>query len=77
MENLLLVWDEIDDVFSSLRAMWPSIASFLTAVAAFTATGLLSFYAPVTVIGLAMTLLLAGLVLRLKDRELAQSPAQS
>jgi ABC-type transport system involved in cytochrome bd biosynthesis fused ATPase/permease subunit len=73
MENLLLVWDELDDVVSTVRAIWPSIASFLLAVFAFIATGLLSLYAPMLVIGASVLLLVVGYVVGLKDRDPQQA----
>ena len=46
MENLLLVFDEIDDVFSTLGLIWRPILSFVIAAALFVGTGFVFFSAP-------------------------------
>jgi hypothetical protein len=70
MENLLLIWDEIDDLFSMVGAIWRPIASFALALAAFIATGFVYLYAPLTVAVVAAVLLLVGFAQELKDRRL-------
>jgi hypothetical protein len=76
MENLLLVWDEIDDLFSMTAAIWRPIASFLLALAAFIATGFVYLSAPMTVAAVAAVLLLIGYVQELKERRLQPVEAQ-
>jgi len=71
MENLLLVLDEIDDVFSTLGLIWRPIASFVAAVMLFVGTGFMFFNAPwiAEIIGLA--LIAMGGVEFIRQRRLA------
>lgn len=59
MENLLLILDELDDVYSTLGLIWRPILSFAVAVALFIGTGFLFLRAPwlAEIIGLALILL--------------------
>lgn len=61
MEDLLLVLDEIDDLFSMVGLIWRPVASFLIAVALFIATGFVFVVMPVTVTLVAVALVAVGL----------------
>ncbi|MBC7983566.1 MAG: hypothetical protein H7Y02_06905 [Candidatus Obscuribacterales bacterium] len=75
MENLLLVLDEIDDVFAMLGLVWRSIFSFLLAIAAFVATGFVFLKIPFVVAFLAVTLLILGGIDELRSRQMSQPAA--
>ena len=72
MENLLLVLDEIDDVFSTIGLVWRPIVSFLAAVALFVATGFLFITLPVVVEVMAFCLVTAGLIDFIRQRRVQQ-----
>jgi multisubunit Na+/H+ antiporter MnhG subunit len=73
VENLLLVFDEIDDLFSTVGLIWRPVASFLAAVALFIATGFVFLTSPLTAELLAVGLVGAGLFEMLRQRHLSQS----
>ena len=62
MEDLLLVFDELDDVYAMVGLVWRPIVSFLVAVAAFVGTGLLFLKAPIVLTFVAAALLSLGLI---------------
>jgi hypothetical protein len=68
MENLLLVFDEIDDLFSMFGLVWRPIVSFVAAVALFVATGFVFFTFPVTATILAFSLVSVGLLEMVRQR---------
>ena len=57
MEDLLLVLDEIDDLFSMVAAKWQSIVSFITALALFAFTGFVFLTIPIAAEILALGLI--------------------
>jgi hypothetical protein len=63
VENLLLLWDELDDVFGVVGLVWRSVASLLVAVSLFVATGFLFVRMPVLAAVGTCTILGAGLAL--------------
>ena len=73
MEDLLLVFDEIDDVFSTIGLIWRPIASFLGAVALFVATGFVFLTNPLVAEVLAVGLVSLGLLEMLRQRRLSNS----
>jgi len=73
VENLLLVFDEIDDVFSTVGLIWRPIVSFLSAVALFVATGFVFYRFPLAAEILAVGLVGIGLLEMLRQRRLNQS----
>ena len=77
MEDLLLVFDEIDDVYSTLGLVWRPIASFLAAVAVFVATGFVFVAMPVLTEVLAIGLVGTGLLEMLRQRRLQALRAES
>ena len=72
MEDLLLVLDEIDDVFSTVGLIWRPIASFVAAVAMFVATGFVFISFPLAAELLAVALVSVGLLEMLRQRRLSQ-----
>lgn len=68
MEDLLLVFDEIDDVYSTIGLIWRPIVSFLAAVAVFIATGWAFVTMPIVIEVLAIGLVSAGLLDVLRQR---------
>jgi O-antigen ligase len=72
VENLLLVFDEIDDVFSTVGLIWRPIVSFLVAVALFVATGFVFVTFPVAAEILAVGLVGVGLLETLRQRRANQ-----
>jgi multisubunit Na+/H+ antiporter MnhG subunit len=72
VEDLLLVFDEIDDVFSTVGLIWRPVVSFLVAVALFVATGFVFITFPVTAEMLAVGLVGAGLLEMVRQRRLNQ-----
>jgi Flp pilus assembly protein protease CpaA len=71
MEDLLLVLDEIDDVFSMIASKWHSIVSFLAAVALFLFTGFVFLTMPMTAIALAAGLIGWGTYEYVRERRVA------
>jgi hypothetical protein len=76
VENLLLVFDEIDDVFSTVGLIWRPVVSFLVAVALFVATGFVFLTFPIVVEVLAVGLVAAGLFESLRQRRLSQTESR-
>jgi uncharacterized membrane protein len=72
MENLLLVLDELDDVYSTLGLIWRPILSFLAAVALFVGTVFLFFSAPWLAEIIGLTLIALGGLELLRQRRLAR-----
>lgn len=72
MEDLLLVFDEIDDVFSTVGLIWRPVVSFLVAVALFVATGFVFITFPIAAEMLAVGLVGAGLLEMVRQRRLNQ-----
>jgi len=68
MENLLLVFDELDDVYAMVGLVWRPIVSFLAAIAAFLATGFLFLKAPFMLTFIAAALLSLGLIDAVRSR---------
>jgi hypothetical protein len=68
MEDFLLVFDELDDVYAMLGLVWRSIVSFLAATAAFVGTGFLFLKAPFILTFVAAALLSLGLIDAIRDR---------
>jgi hypothetical protein len=77
VEDLLLVLDEIDDVYSTLGLLWRPIASFIVAVAVFVATGFLFVAMPVLTEVLAIGLVSVGLLEMLRQRRLEAQRSES
>jgi hypothetical protein len=75
MEDLLLVLDEIDDLFSIVAMKWRSVASFLIATLMFIATGFLFLSMPITVEVIAFALVGLGLVNMVRERRHNHSAA--
>ena len=73
MENLLLVFDEIDDVFSTIGLVWRPIVSFLMAVCLFVATGFVFYRFPLAAEILAIGLVSVGLFEMFRQRRLNQN----
>jgi hypothetical protein len=73
MENLLLVLDEIDDLFSTAALLWRPVASFLAAAALFFATGFFFLTMPMVAGFLALGLIGWGLVEHARERRNASS----
>ena len=73
MENLLLVLDEIDDLFSMAASVWRPVVSFLCAVALFIATGFVFLTIPLTAEIIAVALVSVGLLEMLRQRRLNQA----
>ena len=73
MENLLLVLDEIDDLFSMAGLIWRPVVSFLSAVALFIATGFVFLTIPLTAEIIAVALVSVGLLEMLRKRRLSQA----
>jgi len=71
MENLLLVFDELDDVYAMVGLVWRPIISFLAAVAAFLATGFLFLKAPIALTFVAAAFLSLGLIDAVRTRRQA------
>jgi uncharacterized membrane protein YesL len=74
MEDLLLVFDELDDVYAMVGLVWRSVASFLMAVAAFVGTGFLFLKVPVILTFVAAAFLSLGLIDAVRDRRQAHQP---
>jgi multisubunit Na+/H+ antiporter MnhG subunit len=72
VEDLLLVFDEIDDVFSTVGLIWRPVVSFLVAVALFVATGFVFITFPIAAEMLAVGLVGAGLLEMVRQRRLNQ-----
>jgi hypothetical protein len=77
VEDLLLVLDEIDDVYSTIGLLWRPIASFVAAVAVFVATGFLFMAMPVLTEVLAIGLVSTGLIGMLRQRRLQAQRVES
>ncbi len=73
MENLLLVLDEIDDLFSMAGLIWRPVVSFLSAVVLFIATGFVFLTIPLTAEIIAVALVSVGLLEMLRKRRLNQA----
>jgi hypothetical protein len=73
VEDLLLVFDEIDDVFSTVGLLWRPIVSFLAAVAMFVATGFIFLTNPLAAEMLAVGLVSLGLLEMLRQRHIGSS----
>jgi hypothetical protein len=71
MEDLLLVLDEIDDMFSMIASKWHSIVSFLTAVAMFAFTGFVFLTIPFVAGSLAAGLIGWGMFEYVRERRVA------
>jgi hypothetical protein len=72
VENLLLVFDEIDDLFSTVGLIWRPIVSFLGALATFIATGFVFLSFPLAAEFLAVALVSIGVLEMLRQRRLQQ-----
>jgi len=68
MENLLLVLDEIDDLYAMAGLVWRPVVSFLSAVALFLATGFIFLTIPMTAEILALGLIGWGLFEYVRER---------
>ena len=68
MEDLLLVIDEIDDLYSTAGLIWRPVVSFLCAVALFVATGFVFLTIPIVAEILAVVLVSLGLLQMLRQR---------
>jgi hypothetical protein len=68
MENLLLVFDELDDVYAMVGLVWRSVMSFIVAIAAFVLTGFLFLKMPFTITFVAAALLSLGTLDALRAR---------
>ena len=77
MENLLLVLDELDDVFSTLGLIWRPILSFVIAVALFVGTGFVFFRAPWLAEIIGLTLIALGGLELLRQRRHAREPEEA
>jgi TRAP-type mannitol/chloroaromatic compound transport system permease large subunit len=75
VEDLLLVFDEIDDVFSTVGLIWRPIVSFLAAVALFVATGFVFITFPIAAEMLAVGLVGLGLLEMVRQRRLSHDNA--
>lgn len=73
MENLLLLLDELDDLVTMVAALWRPVVGFLVAVAVFIATGLVFYSMPMMAEGLALALVIWGLVLTFREGRRAKS----
>jgi hypothetical protein len=73
VEDILLVFDEIDDVFSTVGLLWRPIVSFLAAVALFVATGFIFLTIPLAAEVLAVGLVSLGLLEMLRQRHIGSS----
>ncbi len=73
MENLLLVFDELDDLFAMAGSVWRSALSMLLAVAAFVATGFVFLRMPYVVSSIAAVLLILGAIDALRQRRATTS----
>jgi TRAP-type mannitol/chloroaromatic compound transport system permease large subunit len=67
------VFDEIDDVFSTVGLLWRPIVSFLAAVAMFVATGFVFLTNPLAAEMLAVGLVSLGLLEMLRQRHIGSS----
>jgi uncharacterized membrane protein len=76
MENLLLVLDEIDDVFSTLGLIWRPILSFVVAVALFVGTGFVFFSAPWVAEIIGLSLIALGGLEFIRQRRVARDSEQ-
>jgi hypothetical protein len=77
VEDLLLVLDEIDDVFSTVGLIWRPVVSFLIAVAMFVATGFIFLTFPLAAELLAVALVSLGVLEMLRQRRLNHSGSRS
>jgi hypothetical protein len=77
MENLLLVLDEIDDLFSTLGLVWRPVVSFLSAVAMFVVTGFIFLTIPMAAEILAIALVSLGLLDMLRQRRNQQAAVET
>jgi len=68
MENLLLVLDEIDDLFSMAGLIWRPVVSFLCALTLFIATGFIFLTTPFTAEIIAVALMSVGLLEMVRQR---------
>lgn len=73
MEDLLLVLDEIDDLYSMAGLIWRPLVSFLCAVALFIATGFVFLAAPFTAEIIAAALVSLGVFEMLRQRRQNQA----
>jgi len=73
VEDLLLVFDEIDDVFSTVGLIWRPIVSFLVAVSLFVATGFVFITFPTAAEMLVVGLVGWGLLEMVRQRRLNQA----
>jgi lipopolysaccharide export LptBFGC system permease protein LptF len=77
MENLLLVLDEIDDLFSMFGLIWRPFVSLVFAVALFVATGFIFVTLPKTVEIVAIALVGFGLLDMVRQRLQSQATANA
>ena len=70
MEDFLLVFDEIDDLYSTVGLIWRPIVSFLAVVILFVATGFVFITFPVAGEMLAVGLVGAGLLEMVRQRRI-------
>jgi hypothetical protein len=77
MENFLLLLDELDDLVAMVGALWRPVVGFLTAVALFVATGMLFYNMPMAAEGLALLLVMLGLLDTFRERREARDRTAS
>lgn len=73
MENLLLIFDELDDFYAMVGLVWRPILSFLCAAALFVLTGFIFYRMPMTVGLVGASLLTLGLIDAARERRPARS----
>ena len=73
VEDFLLVFDEIDDLYSTVGLIWRQIVSFLVAVALFIATGFVFITFPTAAEMLVVGLVGLGLLEMVRQRRLSLS----
>jgi hypothetical protein len=77
MEDFLLVFDELDDLVAMAGALWRPIAGFLVAVALFCATGFIFYSMPMLAEGIALILVILGVIDTFRERRLPSNDTSS
>lgn len=68
MEDFLLLFDELDDLFAIAGALWRPVASFVIAILLFVATGFVFYSMPMLAEAIAFVLVVLGVISTFRER---------
>ena len=73
MEDFLLLFDELDDLFAIAGALWRPVVSFLLAVLLFIATGFIFYSMPMLAEAIAFVLVVLGVITTFRERQVVDA----